>query len=430
MAELDALVRIISSGVETIQGRYASQRESFPSISEVYTPSRFEEDPDTIALTRLVVGAAAQLIASLRGPYDVLNETATGMYGTATVGLVNDNNIPDLLKEAGPEGLHAEVIGEKVGIKGDYIARAMRYLATRHIFREVKPNVFANNRHSSVMVKGRSFEELKTIDPLLKYDYGPFSATMGTTTDEAFPGSLRLAEFMKDSQGYPAPFNIAFKDRAKIFSWYQHPDRLWRARRFSVAMKAAADRWPTQHFSAAMDWNALPDKSVIVDVGGNNGIGKPIGLKHFGTESLDSKATHDFFQPMNIAADIYFLRSIVHDWSDEDSTKILKQIRVGAKATSKMILFEMAVIPACPSQNTESKNAASIEAPWPLLQNLGLGGGHMTASDLQMLTRFGGKERTVDAFVALGKSAGWVLESVKPGPIAAFFFVPGEPVDA
>ncbi|KAJ8508980.1 hypothetical protein ONZ45_g8812 [Pleurotus djamor] len=458
MAELDALVRIISSGVETIQGRYASQRESFPSISEVYTPSRFEEDPDTIALTRLVVGAAAQLIASLRGPYDVLNETATGMYGTATVGLVNDNNIPDLLKEAGPEGLHAEVIGEKVGIKGDYIARAMRYLATRHIFREVKPNVFANNRHSSVMVKGRSFEELKTIDPLLKYDYGPFSATMGTTTDEAFPGSLRLAEFMKDSQGYPAPFNIAFKDRAKIFSWYQHPDRLWRARRFSVAMKAAADRWPTQHFSAAMDWNALPDKSVIVDVGGNNGsvtmaiakvapkhqyiiqdlpsvieIGKDHWETHWPEALRDGIArfeAHDFFQPMNIAADIYFLRSIVHDWSDEDSTKILKQIRVGAKATSKMILFEMAVIPACPSQNTESKNAATSEAPWPLLQNLGLGGGHMTASDLQMLTRFGGKERTVDAFVALGKSAGWVLESVKPGPIAAFFFVPGEAVDA
>ncbi|KAJ8508977.1 hypothetical protein ONZ45_g8811 [Pleurotus djamor] len=462
MAELDALVRIISSGVQTLRENYASQRESFPSLNETFVPSKLEEDPAIMAVSRLVVGAAAQLIASLRGPYDVLNEVGTGMYGPATLTVMNDNNIADLLQEAGPEGLPADVIGEKVGIKGDYIARSMRYLATRHIFREVKPNVFANNRHSSVLVKGRSFEELKTIDPLIKYDYAPFSATMNIRTADAFPGSLCLAEFMKDSQGYPAPLSMAFKDPANLFVWYQHPDRLWRARRFSVAMKASADRWSTKHFSSAIDWNALPDKSTVVDVGGNNGsvtmaIARvapkheyiiqdlpsviEIGKEHW--EDLWPEAlrdgiarfeAHDFFTPMNIPADIYFLRSVIHDWSDEESIKILRNIRIGAKATSKLILFEMAVVPACPSQDsssTEKTNILGAEAPYPLLGNLGLGGGgHVTISDLQMFTLIGGKERTVDDFEVLGRSAGWVLESVKPGAIAAFIFVPGEGVEA
>ena len=41
-----------------------------------------------------------------------------------------------------------------------YTARILRLLATHHIFTEVKPDVFANNRNSAVLEKGQSIEAL------------------------------------------------------------------------------------------------------------------------------------------------------------------------------------------------------------------------------------------------------------------------------
>ncbi len=50
-------------------------------------------------------------------------------------------------------------------------ARILRLLATNHIFTEVSPDVFANNRLSSVLDTGKSVEELlaKFVPNLLIY---------------------------------------------------------------------------------------------------------------------------------------------------------------------------------------------------------------------------------------------------------------------
>jgi len=42
------------------------------------------------------------------------------------------------------------------------LARVLRYLATRHMFREVTPDVFTNNRVSSTLIKrGKTVAELQ-----------------------------------------------------------------------------------------------------------------------------------------------------------------------------------------------------------------------------------------------------------------------------
>lgn len=41
-------------------------------------------------------------------------------------------------------------------------ARILRYLSTRHIFKEVEPDVFANNRISTLLVKPRSLKEIES----------------------------------------------------------------------------------------------------------------------------------------------------------------------------------------------------------------------------------------------------------------------------
>jgi hypothetical protein len=49
-----------------------------------------------------------------------------------------------------------------------FLARVLRVLATHHVFVEASPNVFRNNRLSSIMDTMKSVEEIKA-----KYAYSP-----------------------------------------------------------------------------------------------------------------------------------------------------------------------------------------------------------------------------------------------------------------
>jgi hypothetical protein len=87
-------------------------------------------------------------------------------------------HVVEILKEAGPQGLHVREIARKVECdegklsmfqnNGDFHvtdaflpAHVLRLLATHHIGTEVSPDVFANNRLSSLVDSGKSFEEIK-----------------------------------------------------------------------------------------------------------------------------------------------------------------------------------------------------------------------------------------------------------------------------
>jgi hypothetical protein len=42
-----------------------------------------------------------------------------------------------------------------------YPGRILRYLAARHVFTEVSPNIFTNNRLSSVLFKAKTLQEIE-----------------------------------------------------------------------------------------------------------------------------------------------------------------------------------------------------------------------------------------------------------------------------
>lgn len=59
------------------------------------------------------------------------------------------------------QGLHVKDISSATGVDQDILARFLRLLASRHIFKETSPNVFTNNRISSMFLKGKPTSELK-----------------------------------------------------------------------------------------------------------------------------------------------------------------------------------------------------------------------------------------------------------------------------
>ena len=59
--------------------------------------------------------------------------------------------------------------GTDVVIKNYHLARILRLLATHHIFDEITPDVFSNNRHSIVLDTGKAINDIQE-RPEERYD--------------------------------------------------------------------------------------------------------------------------------------------------------------------------------------------------------------------------------------------------------------------
>jgi len=115
-------------------------------------------------------------------------------------------------------------------------------------------------------------------------------------------------------------------------------------------------------------------------------------LRAAGVEARADLVGGDFFKGDDLpkGADVYTLMNIVHDWSDEDSVRILEACRAAMGPGSRLLLVEM-VIP---------------EGDTPHFATL---------FDLEMLVLFGGgRERTEEELRALCGRAGLRVERVMP----------------
>ncbi|KIK53484.1 hypothetical protein GYMLUDRAFT_265005 [Collybiopsis luxurians FD-317 M1] len=448
---LRALVDIICSETAILQAAYAKQSAEVPTLDAPFEPGPLEFDPALSHVRHLIVAAAAQLIATVQSPIEFLQLAAPAMFESAALGFVVDVNIPDILGTASPQGLHVKELSATTGIDSAYIARIMRYLATRHIFKETAPNVFSHNRLSSLLKKAKSLEQLKA-DPKRRFDDAPFASIIHGFADESLASSAMLSSWLKQPLQAPAAFNMVYKTPKKMWDWLEEPSNEWRARRFTAGMKGGADMFPQDIFINGIDGSTLKADDIIVDIGGSIGSATLVVKKAFPQlryvvqdlekqivagqkfwEQTDPDAinsgrvqlqVHDFFTPQPIQrAAVYFLRVVIHDWSDEDAHKILLHLRNAAGPSSKLVIFDSLARYTCEDPNLEGFDFP--KAPYPLLANLGIGGeGFFTALDLNMMTLFNGKERTQDDFTHLGKEAGWKLDRVKPGMLTTFTFLP------
>ncbi len=96
-----------------------------------------------------------------------------------------------------------------------------------------------------------------------------------------------------------------------------------------------------------------------------------------------------FFQSVPAGADVYLLKTIIHDWSDEEATKILRVCVDAMSNTSRLLLVEHL-----------------LEGPNE--------GANTKLLDLQMLAMPGGRERSQADFGALLDDAGLQLRQVLP----------------
>ncbi|KAM7197507.1 O-methyltransferase [Naviculisporaceae sp. PSN 640] len=187
------------------------------------------------------------------------------------------------------------------------------------------------------------------------------------------------------------------------------------------------------------DWAGLGEDVTVVDVGGSSGhvslylSQRYPNLKKFIVQDKPavegpfnalippelvksgriSFETHDFFDPEETPADIYLLKSVLHDWPDSSAIQILRNVvpaleREGKKP-AKLLLVESVV-------STEY-DAETGKPTVPLHVRK-----HVAGMDMMLFTLCNARDRTLRDWKALVERADIRLEIVKVGSLPGMLF--------
>jgi hypothetical protein len=191
--------------------------------------------------------------------------------------------------------------------------------------------------------------------------------------------------------------------------WSYRADRPDESALFDAAMKALTGA-SNAALTGAFDFSRF---GTLVDVGGGNGAllasvlasnpalqgvlfdqahvvaGADQVLEAAGVADRCRIESGSFFESVPEGGDAYLLKSIVHDWEDEESSAILRVVRAAMPEGATLLVVE------------RDLGAPNEDAPTKF-------------SDLNMLVGPGGRERTQDEYASLFESTGFRLVGATP----------------
>ncbi|KAI0820083.1 S-adenosyl-L-methionine-dependent methyltransferase [Trametes gibbosa] len=487
-ANLRALHAVIGQAIDNMERVYKSQNPplDYPALDVPYYVSQTHSaevdraealklEPAVFSAANEIVAACGQLTATVHKPFFNLVEVMNGTNVAALFHFVEQSHIPEILREAGPEGastrqitakiteLRATLPGAKVfEIDPTKIGHILRVLATYHWVKEVTPDVFANNRLTSFIDSGKSLEQLKSA-PLQKYDgTDGVAAFVGQSGDVVSKIMSYLSQWLLDgglatNATNGIPLALVYNTPCKYYEWLEQPGNELRLKRFGNAMNGTRYFEIAENIIHGFPWNELPKDSVVVDIGG--GIGSvsvilsqayphlkfavedrapvvAIARKAWGTkhaELFDSGRVtfhvQDFFeehQPLDVPGvgtvsqpAVFLARAVAHNWPDKDVLKLLSILRRAAGPHTKLLLVDNLLPYACvddkvdPSSSSGGAVRSLVPEGSPLLPNLGRASANGYILDISMLCCFDAKERTYREVETLMQATGWKITDVK-----------------
>ncbi|KAJ7246897.1 O-methyltransferase [Mycena haematopus] len=448
LSTLRRLANIINEAVDNIERVYAQAEKPLPSLD---VPLNAADPAEALLQNPLVdsaalniMAAASQLSATVCSPAASVLNASQAFHISSCLRVASELNVVELLREAGPEGLHAKEIAAPSKADPVLLARILRLLATHNIFREVTPNVFANNRISSALDKDKPSRVLFEKREERLVGTSGLTALVEFFSEDIFKSSAVLADTILDPKEGVLPYNLAFNTDQPLYYWMQRPENRLRMQRFGLGMQGTAATESPEAIFNGFEWSTLPAGSFLVDVGG--GIGhtsmtiaqknpvlrvvvqdlehqvdeakahwKENFASHVESQMVEFQA-HDFFNSQPVKnADVFMLRYIVHNWPDVRTVEILHRLRDAAQPTTQLVVIEkiLAVAASLPASDEEViPGAARPSARAPLLPNWGVGKAELYFYDMAVHNMLGGGQRTLTDFVDVFAKGGWKLSRV------------------
>jgi hypothetical protein len=307
-----------------------------------------------------------------------------GTMAAQTVGAAVHLGVPDALAD---EERTASEVADACTTDPDATRRLLRALAALDLLTETSPDTFA----------------LTSAGALLRRDHpGSLHTFAAMFTDETMTAAWqRLDQAVRTG-------NTTFTDVFGTDFFAHLKTRPELSATFNASMSQGA----------AMTARTLPKRypferfHTVADIGGGDGtLLAAILTEHprlrgilYDTEEGQAQAgpvlapvadrvdqhTGDFFTSVPAGADLYVIKSVLHDWPDDTCATILDHCRQTIPADGRLLIVE----PVLP--DTVDGGISPI----------------MYLSDLNMLVNLGGRERTRDDFDTLCRRTGFTLTDV------------------
>lgn len=312
-------------------------------------------------------------------------ELITATWLSQAITVAAELGIADVLAEK-PMGI--DDLARKVGANPDALARMLRALIGRGIFRQRR--------------NGR-------------YDLTPLAKTLRSDTPDSMAAFARFVGSPEDREHWSHCIDAIRTGESVVpklrgmaaFDWAASDPEL------SEVFNQAMTNFTELALSAVLAAYDFTGHRTIVDIAGGHGRllagmlsaaptarGVLFDLPHVvaGAEPLLRKhqvfdrvsiVGGSFFEAVPEGGDLYALKNIIHDWSDEKALQILKTVRAAAAAGSKLLLVESLI----PQHDRE------FATKW---------------LDLEMLVANSGRERTADEYRKLLREAGFEMTRAVP----------------
>ncbi|KAG2342359.1 S-adenosyl-L-methionine-dependent methyltransferase [Suillus weaverae] len=420
--KVEVLLDIINSSAREAMEEYKKTGHGVPGAdSTAFHP--LDLATDTLALRkaiRLLEGAYHQLSAVLAPPQHTVYNFVHD-YTWACTDIAIRARIADVLDQH-PDGLSVDALADTVNLDKIKTTRVLRALALKGCFKEVEQEVFSNTRLSLILKSTSNAGCMVRIH----HDLPKYGAILyDTMIDQEYARSHEVDQS-------PRLFSLR---KEGIDSGYWEMDGETR----DIFQRGLVGHTEIFGSSAVVHHYPWDTVSSMVDIGsGIGGISIPLAntFPHLRITNQDlpgivvqaqiawekdaPEAMRDGrveFVPFNfleespvVGKDVYYLRNILHDWPDAESTTILRNIRKVMGPNSRVLIHDCVLF-----HTVEEPGVGTIEfskAPEPMLLNFGAGNHTAYQQDMTMWLVFNTKERTLNQLKIIGANAGLVLTRV------------------
>ncbi|EXJ66230.1 uncharacterized protein A1O5_10846 [Cladophialophora psammophila CBS 110553] len=381
---------------------------------------------DVCALAQSLVTDCQQLISLLVPRRMQLLQLAFAGALPAAVAVVSHFKVADTIEELGGEATAVE-IAAKVDTDATKLANVLRTLTAHYVFEEHEGAYFTNNRQSRELVtKGGGAAMMESY---------------AQTSGKALPGLLPLMtdkELMHSSDPRQSAFSKAHGAPIGIFDYVFDPrnhDELMTLMAGLPWLSETSARESVQHF----DWSRWGKEAQVCDMGcADGGIMAHLKIKepslHIICQDLApilprTRATmeqmvpgalenggieimeHDYFIEQTRLADVYWMRAVLHDYSDDDCVTILQRLkpRMLENPQARLLINEV-IVPSLPTLKGSENRPISETKPQRQSSFVEI----TSVMQLHSVAMQGGFERTYQDFEAIFKRAGFRVHHFYP----------------
>ncbi|KAG5352354.1 hypothetical protein C0989_002736 [Termitomyces sp. Mn162] len=262
--QISDLIAVIKNATDIIESYYLnSSLPTIPSLDSL-TPHPLDSTISSPQLRNAVqlleegnAGANSKLFKGISRKIHL--GSPIQFYEPTCLSVVTTFKIPDILQEQ-PLGMHIKEIGKQAKISHEKLGRILRLLATKHVFREVAPDCFANNRLSLQLLSSN-----------------PISNLVSHLTDDNYRATSMLTKVLADREwgnsqaSDRSSWNMLTGFKGSMYQYFEEVAGAEQGVRFGIGMRG----WNnvTQGVAVVSDfpWEKYPPGTCVNDVGG--GIG-------------------------------------------------------------------------------------------------------------------------------------------------------------